>query len=72
MQKLKTFSQAHKLHIILLIIITALVFINALGNGFVWDDNSLTVPNEAYQRFDLKKIFLSFFFLNSLGKHSGG
>ncbi|MDP3113131.1 MAG: tetratricopeptide repeat protein [Thermodesulfovibrionales bacterium] len=45
--------------IIFIVICTAIVYINSLSNGFVWDDNVLLVPNEAYKKLDFGRIFFT-------------
>ena len=45
--------------IFILLILSAVVFLNSLRNGFVWDDWVLMVYNEAYRSFDIKKLFFS-------------
>ena len=45
--------------ILFIVICTAIVYINSLGNGFVWDDNVLLVPNEAYKKLDFGRIFFT-------------
>jgi protein O-mannosyl-transferase len=44
-------------NIFIILASTALAYLNTLNNGFVWDDKLLLVPNEAYQKPDLIKIF---------------
>ncbi|KAF0146398.1 MAG: hypothetical protein FD156_66 [Nitrospirae bacterium] len=45
--------------ILFIVICTAVVYINSLSNGFVWDDNVLLVPNEAYKKLDFGRIFFT-------------
>ena len=45
--------------ILFIVICTAIVYVNSLGNGFVWDDNVLLVPNEAYKKLDFGRIFFT-------------
>jgi len=45
-----------RLHAAILVIAVGIVYSNALGNGFVWDDTILFIGKEFYASFDVLKV----------------
>ncbi len=52
-------SNRRSLHLVIILVCVASVFGSATGFDFVWDDRILLLGQDAYETFDLRRIFFS-------------